>query len=173
MAKLTTTVDQYAEAEFALRARQSNVNGPALLREIVLQALCQPRPFPHIEPDSARVRPEHLDVRLPLFLADGVRERAVSRGMSASRWMASLIQSHLMQDPVMAGDAIEVLRASNCELRTVGTLLNQIAHALNSHCEETDRLKPGMIDEVMASIKENQAAIRALVRQSQNEWGVK
>ena len=172
MAKLTTTVDQYVEAEFALRARQSNLNGPALLREIVLHALCKPRDFPHVEPDSAQARSEHLNVRLPLFLADGVRERAASRGMSASRWMASLIQSHLMQDPVMGGDAIEVLRASNRELRAIGMLLNQMVHALNIQCEETDRINPDMIDEVITGIKENQAAIRALVRHSQNEWGV-
>lgn len=170
MPKITTILDDFAYAEFSLRAKQATVYKAGLLREIVLAYLLQPRQFPHLAPNSRNAETKHMSVRLPMFQADDVIDRATSKGMSASRWMACLIQSHLMRDPVMGAGEIEALRASNRELRAIGINLNQIAHALNIKFEETDRIKLEVIDELITSLKENQAAIRDLVRHSQNDW---
>ena len=171
MPKLTTNLDDFAYAEFSLRAKQATIYEAALLRELVLTYLLTDRQFAHLAPDSRNADTKHMSVRLPMFQANEVTARGKARGMSASRWMASLIQSHLMIDPVMDDSQVEVLRASNRELRAVGINLNQIAHALNIKFDETDRIKLAVIDELITSIKRTQAEIRMLVRHSQNDWG--
>jgi hypothetical protein len=62
-----------------------------------------------------------------MFIADAVRDRVARKGMSASRWKAYLVQSHLMREPVLSEKEIEALRMSNLELRAIGRNLNQIA----------------------------------------------
>jgi hypothetical protein len=172
MPRLATTVDASVEAEFLIRAWQLNISKHDLLREVVYTHLCQPRLYPDLIPDSRSANTEHLSVRLFSFLADGVRERAANKGMTASRWKAALIQSHLMREPVLDDRQIEVLRESNNELRMIGRNLNQIARALNARPEETDRIKLDVIKALAEIIDAHQEKVRVFIRQSQKEWGI-
>lgn len=172
MPRLATTVDASVEAEFLLRARQLNISKHDLLREIVYAYLLQPRLYPDLIPDSRSANTEHLSVRLFTLLADAVRERGAHKGMTASRWMAALIQSHLMREPVLADNQIEILRTSNNELRAIGRNLNQIARAMNTRPEETDNIKLEVIKALAEIIDKHQAKVTGLIHHSQKEWGI-
>lgn len=172
MARLATTVDTSVEAEFLIRARQANIGKHDLLREIVYAYLVQPRQYLDLIPESRSADTEHLSVRLFTFLADAVRQRAADKGMSASRWKAALIQSHLMREPVLDDGEIEVLRESNNELRMIGRNLNQIARALNARPEETERIKLEVIKALVQLIDIHQSKVRSLIQHSQKEWGI-
>lgn len=172
MPRLDTTVDQWVEAEFALRAKQELVGKRALLREVIHQYLLKPRKYPAVLPDANNCDSEHLSVRLPMFLANVVRERAAYWGMSASRWKASLIQAHLMREPVLSDTQIQALRESNLELRAIGRNLNQIARALNARPDETDRVKLEVIEALVEVINSHVETAVQLIRHSQNDWGV-
>lgn len=172
MPRLDTTVDQWVEAEFVRRAKQEVVGKRALLREIIHQYLLKPRKYPAVVPDASNCESEHLSVRLPMFLADVVRERAAYWGMSASRWKASLIQAHLMREPVLSEAQIQALRDSNLELRAIGRNLNQIARALNARPEETERVKLEVIEALADIINSHVATAVQLIRHSQNDWGI-
>jgi hypothetical protein len=169
--RLATTIEPWVETEFLIRAQQAIVNKHALLREVVYAYLATPREYPAILADSNNCQSEHLSVRLPMFLADAVRQRAIDKGMSASRWKACLIQSHLMREPVLGDGEIEILRASNNELRMIGRNLNQIARALNTRFEETDRIKLEVLAALIEKIDAHQALVCKLIRHSQNDWG--
>lgn len=172
MPRLATTVDESVEAEFLVRARQVNVDKHAYLRELVYAHLLQPRLYPDLIPDSRSANTEHLSVRLFTFLADAVRERGAHKGMSASRWMAALIQSHLMREPVLDDKQIEILRESNNQLRMIGRNLNQIARAMNTRPEDTDQIKLEVIKALAEMIEVHQQKVVGLIRHSQNQWGI-
>lgn len=172
MPRLATTVDPSVEAEFLIRANQVNLSKHEFLRELVYAFLLQPRLYPALVPDSRSANTEHLSVRLFIFLADQVRERGAHKGMSASRWMAALIQSHLMREPVLDDKQIEILRESNNELRMIGRNLNQIARAMNTRPEETDAIKLEVIKALAEIIDAHQAKVVGLIRHSQNDWGI-
>jgi ABC-type uncharacterized transport system ATPase subunit len=70
----------------------------------------------------------------------------------------------------MAAQEIQALLASSRELAALGRNINQIAHALNSAFHETERVKLEQLAAVHGAVLENRAAIRALVRASQNAW---
>jgi hypothetical protein len=172
MPRLDTTVDDALEAEFRLRAWQANLSKRDLLREIVYAHLLEPRQYPDLIPDSRSANTEHLSVRLFTFLADAVRERGAHKGMTASRWMAALIQSHLTREPVLDDKKIEILRASNNELRMIGRNLNQIARAMNTRPEETDQIKLEVIEALAQVFGEHQAKVTGLIQHSQKDWGI-
>jgi hypothetical protein len=172
MHRIDTTVDDYVEAEFRVRAWQANVSKRDFLREIVYAALLQPRQYPDLIPDSRSANTEHLSVRLFTFLADEVRQRAAHKGMSASRWKAALIQSHLMREPVLDDKQIEILRESNNELRMIGRNLNQIARAMNTRPEDTDQIKLEVIKALAEIIDKHQVKVTGLIRHSQKDWGI-
>ena len=172
MPRLATTIDTWAEAEFLLRSKLAVVNKHALLREVVHAYLASPRDYPAVLAERDNFQSEHLSVRLPTFLANAVRERATHKGMSASRWKARLIQSHLMREPVLSDGQIDALRDSNLELRAIGRNLNQIARALNARPEETDRLKLEAVNALADVIKTHVETAVRLIHHSQNDWGV-
>ena len=60
-----------------------------------------------------------------------VKKRAAIEGMSSSEWVASLIQTVLMHEPVLTEKEIEVVSFANRELAAVGRNLNQIARSMN------------------------------------------
>jgi hypothetical protein len=173
MPALTTLVDLSIKAAFKGHAKALSLSESDLLRVIVLDALGRAKKTPAIVPPNVEdAETDRMTVRMPAFLLKSVRKQAKAKSMSASRWVASLVQSTLMRDPVMSDVEIEALRASNRELAAIGRNLNQIARALNDNFNETDRLKLQLLDVLQESVKDNRAAIRGLVRASQKAWGV-
>jgi hypothetical protein len=83
-------------------SKQVLANKHALLREIVHLYLAVPREYPPVLSNENSCESEHLSVRLPMFIADAVRDRVARKGMSAIRWKACLVQSHLMREPVLS-----------------------------------------------------------------------
>jgi hypothetical protein len=173
MPVLKTLVDTSIKAAFKSRAKAMSLSESDLLRVVVLDALGKAGKTPAVvAPNADDAETDRINVRMAAFLLKNVRKRAKAKAMSTSRWIASLVQSNLMRDPVMSDAEIEALRASNRELAAVGRNLNQIARALNDNFNETDRLKLELLDVLLESIKDNRTAIRTLVRASQKVWGV-
>lgn len=173
MPVLKTLVDTRIKAAFKAQAQAAVLSESDLLRIVVIDALGKAgRTPPAVIANAEDAETDRLTVRMPAFLLKTVRKRAKAKGgMSASRWIASLVQSNIMSDPVMSDTEIEALRASNRELAALGRNLNQIARALNDNFTETDRLKLELLNIILESIKDNRAATRTLVRASQKAWG--
>lgn len=171
MPALTTLVDTRLKAEFKGRAKAIEKSESDLLRMIVIDALGRAgKTAAVIAPNAEDAKADRMTVRMAAFLLKAVRKRAKAKNMSASRWVASLVQSNLMRDPVMSDAEIVALRESNRELAAIGRNLNQIARALNDNFNETDRLKLQLLDVLLESIKDNRGTIRALVRTSLKVW---
>jgi hypothetical protein len=67
---------------------------------------------------------------------------------------------------------LNALHASTRELAALGRNINQIARALNAAFYEKDRVKLAQLDALRQLIDRNRAAIRNLVRASQQAWSV-
>jgi hypothetical protein len=70
----------------------------------------------------------------------------------------------------MTTEEIIVLQASNRELTAIGRNINQIAKVLNESFYRVEQVKMETLTELMRVINTNEAAIRALIRVSQNYW---
>lgn len=171
MPVLKTLVEPETKARFQSMATMRGLSESELLRAVVL-AVTDPEPAAAapIKPDLKRAEVERMTLRLPRFLMEATKARAKSKGMAPSRLVAALVQSNLAGQPVMTDAELAELRASNRELAALGRNLNQIAKALNETFYETERVRLDKLAELSQAITANRAAIRVLVRSSQNAW---
>ncbi len=128
---------------------------------------------------DAEVELEVVDFRLPKFLLREVRSRADTEGMKTAQWISLLIQSVLMNAPVLTDKEIEVVSWANRELAAVGRNLNQIARSMNraelvgENFKKDEVLTLEGIREVDAKIKKLRAMLLRLVAARHRAWGVK
>lgn len=90
--------------------------------------------------------------------------------MAPSRWISSLVQVNLMQQPVLTDVELLKLEENIRELAALGRNLNQIAKALNAAFHETDRLKLEHLLRLRDAIQANRDTINELVRASRGAW---
>jgi predicted DNA-binding protein len=127
----------------------------------------------HPEPTESNIELDRLTIRLPKFLMEATKERAKLKGMVKSRWIKSLVQSNIMNQPVMTDNEVLALRESNRELASIGRNLNQIARALNESFYKTESVKTETLNKLSQDIKENREAITALTKASKESWMTK
>lgn len=115
---------------------------------------------------------KRLTVRIPSFIEKAVVARAKATGMSKGRWVAGLVQSNLLREPVMSEVELSVLQASTRELTAIGRNLNQMTKSLHEHSHDTELVRLDALAALSEAVMQNRAAIRAVVRASQNAWEV-
>jgi hypothetical protein len=168
---LKASVSSDIKERFQAAARQRTLSESEFLRRAILTAMGEDtgRAQP-IESDAGKTGSARLTVRMPQFMIDAATHRAAGKGMAVSRWIAALVQSNLLQQPVLTDCELEALGASSRELAAIGRNINQIAKVLNAAPHETDRLRHDTLAELLRSIADNRSAIRALTRASLNSW---
>ena len=170
MLVLKTLVETETKTRFRNLAKTRGLSESELLRSVVLVVTGQDAADQPIKPKAENTELERMTVRLPGFLMEAAKQRGKSKGMAASRWVAALVQANLTGKPVMTDKELAVLQASNRELAAIGRNINQIAKALNEAFHETERVRLDTLAALNQSITENRAAIRSLVRASQQAW---
>lgn len=171
MPVLKTLVEPGTKARFRSMAKARGLSESELLRAVVLAVTGEDNDTDQpIEPDAEKADTARMTVRMPRFLMEAATARGKAKGMAPSRWIAALVQSHLTRQPVMTDDELAGLLASNRELAAVGRNINQIARALNEAFHETERVKIERLAQLRDAIVKQRAAVRALVRASQNSW---
>lgn len=169
--QVKTTLDRFLKTRLASVAKREGVSESSYLRKLLSEKL-----EPSAGSESAIIASvedvvtKKVTVVLPEFLKRRATSKAKSKGMKLSPWIMSLVQSHLLQLPVMTHNELAALNASNRELAAIGRNLNQIAKALNEHFHETDRLKLDFLATLQTSITINREKIRVLVRATQQSW---
>lgn len=168
MSQLKTQVDGALKSEFVKLALSRNLSEAALLRELVIGATLGQVELPSVPPAANR-ETESITVYLPAFLKAQVAHRAKSRCLTTSGWVGALIQSNLMQDPVMTHNQLAALNASIRELSAIGRNVNQIAKSLNQRPGDTG-LSVEFLDSLSSKLGAHRSAVRELVRASQRAW---
>ena len=176
---LRARVDEDLKSLFLQKAEERNLSESELLRKVVLDFFAQEKNkddvedvLKVVEPDAENAENEKMTIRLPRFLVDAAKERAKAKGIATSRWIAALVQSSLMQKPVMVDQALNELRANIRELNAIGRNINQMARALNESKSNTDKVKLDNLDLLRNYLDRNIASVRGLVRASQQAWGL-
>lgn len=171
MPVLKTLVGTETKTRFRRMAKARDLSESELLRAVVLavtgEDVIDSEP---VTPDTTRTEIERMTVRMSRFLLEGAAARAKAKGMATSRWVAALVQSHLTRQPVMTQAELVALQTCSRELAAIGRNINQIAHALNSAFQETDRVKLEKLEELGHAVAASRGAIRSLVRASQDAW---
>ncbi len=176
---LRARVDEELKSLFLHKAEALNLSESELLRKVVLEFFAQEKNsdtladvLTAVEPEAENAVNEKMTIRLPRFLVDAAKEKAKAKGMATSRWIAALVQSSLMQKPVMVDQALNELRANIRELNAIGRNINQMARALNESKNNTDKVKLDNLDLLRNYLDRNIAFVRGLVRASQQAWGL-
>jgi hypothetical protein len=113
-----------------------------------------------------------ITFKMPRFLTTAAKEKAKAQGMTTSRWIKSLVQSNLIQPPVLIDSAIIAVRESNRELAAIGNNLNQIARRLNETVFKTDMVRIELIKDLENRIDKVRLSIDELIRVTRNGWRV-
>jgi predicted DNA binding CopG/RHH family protein len=173
---LKVSVDEALKTDVSRLAKMRGQTEAKFLRSLVLAEVNrnQDSTDAAIKP-AGKIDTHQMTLRMPHFLLDGIKERASKKCMSLSRFVSSLIQTHLLRAPVMTTQELAVLAESNRELIAIGRNLNQIAHALNAALRREgvipfNNLNPEVIGLVRSEVLENRRLIRALTRSSLNAW---
>jgi len=171
MQTLKTVVEPATKSRFRSMAKARGLSESELLRAVVLTVTGQDTDADQAaKPDPDKAEVDRMTVRMPRFLLEATKARAKSKGMAPSRYVAALMQSNLTKQPVMNETELRSLQASSRELAAIGRNINQMAHSLNAAFYETERVRLDKLADVHRAVVENRAAIRALVRASQNAW---
>ena len=172
MPVLKTLVDHETKIRFHNLAKSKGLSESEFYRVTIQKILDQEKDVNQetVKPDLTKAEFKHVKVNLPLFLIEATKNKAKSKGMALSRWVAALIQSNLTGLPVMTKKELAVLRSSNWELAAIGRNINQIARTLNEAFYKTEAVRLEKLTELRHEILENRAAIQGLIRASQNVW---
>lgn len=169
-------VDETLKSKVTKLAKSRNQTEAKLLRSLVMAEL--DKESPSEKNDDVLIGnaiTQRINLRVAAFILDAARERAESKSMSVSRFISSLLKTHLLRIPVMTDRELEVIAESNRELIAIGRNLNQVAYALNASLRR-DRdvplhiLNPEVVTMVRAEVLENRRVIRELRRVSLNAW---
>jgi hypothetical protein len=165
-------VDDMTRIRFQGLAKNIGKTESELLREIIAIAIDRniSKEPELVMPDSGNTHTIKFTIRLPAFLVGAVNERAKAHGMATSRWMACLVQSNVMNIPVMTSEELRALDRCSAEMAAIGRNLNQVTRSLNADIRESDKLKLELIHVVLASVVEAQQSIRTLSRVSNQRW---
>ena len=174
MPVLKTAVELEIKTRFRRLSKARGLSESELLRAIILAAIGQNDGLDQpTEPDAEKAELDRMTVRMPRFLMESVKERAKSKGMTLSRFVAALVQSNLMDQPVMTNEELTALLASNRELAAIGRNINQIARSLNEAFHRTEQIRLDKLAALHRTLVENRTVIRALVQASKNAWEAK
>lgn len=172
MTQLKTNIDVLLKTAFRNLATTRNMTEAALLRHLATEATAvKPPNFPEVPAPRVLQQTTTITVYLPAFLKIAVTHRAKGTRMTASEWVASLIQSNLMKEPVMSHNQLLALNSSIRELSAIGRNINQITRALNERPGDQDLVKLEQLAALHAQIENSKNAFRHLVRSSQRAWG--
>jgi predicted DNA binding CopG/RHH family protein len=170
--ELKTRVSEETKADFIKLAENHGLTESELLRLIITTALSNQEP--QITPKEKEIDIEitELKIRLPKFLIEQAKAKAKTQGMATTRWIKSLVQSNLIQPPVLTDSAIIALKETYRELAAVGNNLNQIARKLNESIFKIEMVKIEKLEEVKKEVKSVRAAIDELIKVSRNGWSI-
>ena len=172
MPVIKTTADDTTKKRFLNAAEKRGMKEASLMRAWVMMVIEED------EGEGEAQRGEgqgegaitRMTIRMPDYVADGARKLAKKRGMKPSPWVAALVQSNVLAKPVLSEEELAILSASNRALAAIGRNINQIAKNLNAAFYDTEKVRISKLDELTKAIEENRAAIRDVVRASQNSW---
>lgn len=166
-------VTQEVKFQLSTYARLEGLTESDVIRRMIGKVLMDKQENNHV-PLKALTEESYdrrkITITVPFFIADLAIERAMQKGMSLSRWIASLIQVHVCQPPVLTVTELKLLNESNRQIRAVGVNINQIAKAFNNFDVDIRKLKDFHVIENI--IRENLAVIDKLIRAANRSWGV-
>jgi len=168
---LQARIDPETRQRFMQSAQAQGISESELLRRLIHREIDSVQNVAaSVEPDKGRADLTRTTVRLPAFILSAAEERAKIKGMVPSRWIASLVQSNVMRQPVLTDVEVSAVEASTRELSALGRNINQIARALNESPLKVERVRLDYLAELAELIKKNREAIRALVHASRSGW---
>jgi hypothetical protein len=126
-----------------------------------------------VEGAVTRSEPEQKD-RITVWMAARVlvaaKERAKSKGMNPSRWIAALVQSNIGRAPVLTENELKAVESSIRELAAIGRNINQIARALNESHFQVERVRLERLADLSSAIRRTRDEIMVLVRAGRSVW---
>ena len=128
--EIRTRVAPEIKNAFRDMAKEKGLTESEFLRSIVLNAINHPSDTPQLETTKSNIEITDLKIRLPRFLIEAAKAKANAQGMSTNRWIKSLVQSNLIQPPVLLLSTLMAAEKSNRELRGISNNLNQITRKI-------------------------------------------
>ncbi|TKB23511.1 MobC family plasmid mobilization relaxosome protein [Desulfopila sp. IMCC35006] len=176
MPVLKTLVDEETKAKVVKTTKSLGLSESEFLRVIISEIIESDKESEHkISEKTDEILTTTLariTVRMPTFVIQKAKKRAEKKKMALSRWIAALVQSNLLRQPVHNEREILILQASNRELAAIGRNINQIAKTLNESFYKTEAVRIDMLAELTKAIEKNKTSIDSLIRASQNVWEV-
>jgi hypothetical protein len=165
-------VTEETKSMLSVMASREGLTPSDLIRRMIAVEFTRGAVVSHSQlvPTPEGCKRKHLSLTLPTFIAELAKERAIRKGMSLSRWIACLIQSHVYQPPVLTTTELKILNESNRQIRAMGVNLNQIARAFNNMDVDIRKLKDFYLIESL--IKKNLDVIDRLMRAANRSWGI-
>ena len=170
--EIKTRVTEDIKADFIKMAENHGLKESELLRLIITNAIGNQDQQLTPKKEQGDIEITELKIRLPKFLIVQAKAKAKTQGMATTRWIKSLVQSNLIQPPVLIDSAIMILKESDRELAAVGNNLNQIARRLNESVFKIELVRMEKLEEVSRQVKSVRAAIDELIRVSRNGWSI-
>jgi hypothetical protein len=172
MAKVEATISEDLKARWSSFCKAQERSSAAMIKLLMQRVLESNSPG---ESKKHRIGKTKDNKMLLEFNDDDFAEiskRAEQGGFSSRpSWVKHLVYLEIDQEPLVNQKEIAALRESNRQLRSVGTNLNQIAHALNIDFRGGNKVTIELIESLMKEIELHTDAVTDLVHRSMNRRG--
>lgn len=174
-------VDDAEKARIRRAAQRVGLTESGLLRAAVRRFLAlqegklkperKPLEAPETSADASAFRSVQMKIGIPAFMIPELEARAENYGQVPSRWISSLVQTHLMEKPIFRQEELSALLASNRELAAVGRNVNQMAKHLNASPSDIAEVRLELLHLMYGEIELLRKSILSLVASSNRAWG--
>lgn len=122
------------------------------------------------ELDSSSAR---VEIRLRESELNALKQIAEITGYGINRYVADLVRAHLLNRPQLGQFELDAVTHSNAQLMKIGSILNQIARAINRNPLDTDLARVELINDVSRQIKAHAHSVAMLIQANLQRWKVK
>lgn len=155
-------------------ARQQSVSVSQAARKLVMERL---HALPNSEEETYETSPEprsierpthQINVRVSASAFERIGALAQASELTRGGWLAALVRREIEETPQFPVAALEALTASNRQLWSIGTSLNQLAYAMNVElkargCVDSAELRVSLLRDLRCQIESHTADVTKVI----------
>ena len=123
------------------------------------------------EPTNDDKKVNQISIRLSDYYFNKLKNKMDLEGyFSQTNWVVACVIYSLNKEPILTENEIFALRESNREISALGGNLNQIARVLNKYPDQSRKIKPEIINDLLNQFNKHNLKVNTLIKATKNRW---
>ena len=123
------------------------------------------------EPTNDDKKIQKITIRLSGNNVNKLKNKMDLEGyFNPTNWVVACVIYSLNKEPILTENEIFALRESNREISALGGNLNQIARVLNKYPDQSRKINPEIINDLLNQFNKHNLKVNTLIKATKNRW---